>query len=204
MDWAIVLSMPLMLLIGFIGDALGREEDEDQGVSQATSGAPDIDGSGAEEAVDDGLSAMLEASEEEAEETPSPEVTTDQAARDATPDAPGETATVEGEDAPEEVETASAVKPSVMDEVEPEPEEAPSEDEAEEALAEDGREEIDDFDPEEDVLMVEAPGASEATPEVEETEGGLLVRMAGQETFLRGVTELPEDAVVGVEPSPST
>lgn len=203
MDWAIVLSMPLMLLIGFMGDALGREEDEDQGVREANSGAPDLEGSGDEEGVEDGLSAMLEASEEEADEPPLPDVPEEQAVRDAAPDAPGETAAVEDEDAPEEVETASAVKPSVMDEVEPEPEEAPSEDEAEEALAEDGPAEIDDFDPEEDVLMVEAPGASEATPEVEETEGGLLVRMAGQETFLRGVTELPEDAVVGVEPTPS-
>lgn len=193
MDWAIVLSMPLMLLLGFIGDAISREEDDGQGLEQAEAGTAEAGPEAGVAEAGDGLSAMMAASAPEEE--------------------PAELVEADDEGELPEQKAAEAA-PEALDEPEADgdgdediAEEAGAEEEApaEEAVAEeDGPEEVEDFDPEEDVLVVEAEGASEAEPEFEATEDGLFVRMAGQEAFLPGVTELPADAVVGVEPSPST
>ncbi|MFY0635948.1 MAG: hypothetical protein JXQ91_19215 [Vannielia sp.] len=184
MDWAIVLSMPLMLLMGFIGDAISRDDDEDEGVSQADARDAEVDAAASRGAFDEDLAAFM-AEEAVQEDAPEPEVPEEEVAE--------EEPAPETEQVVEPVQSSAAVAAPDIEPAEPE----------EEGDGEDGPEVVEDFDPEEDVLVFEGPGAAEAEPEMEQTEDGLLVRMGDQQALLPGVSELPPDAVVGVEPSPS-
>ncbi|MBY6152015.1 hypothetical protein KUV47_02220 [Vannielia litorea] len=206
MDWALILSMPLMLLLGFIGDAASRDEDDDEALGEGNLQNAEEDAAVAARAAygEDMLALMAEDAELAERAEPVAEEVAEAPEDEGEPD-------VEPE--PEALETA--VKPAAVpvgESAESEAAEVAEEDSeaqaAEETLAEaedEGSEDFSGFDVEEDVLVFEAPGASEAEPEFEASDEGLTVRMAGQEAFLPGVTELPEGAVVGVEPAtPST
>lgn len=219
MDWTMLLAMPLMLLVGLMGDAISR--DDDQGAAKANEDEPEDEALAAQQAemTGDGSGDLLQeaivadvpaveafnTSQDLSVETAEDRVTDFRAtlvallAEEAEAEAPvEEAALVEEPEMPADVADEDVAEADEVgateEEAEPEAEEEEADEDAPEPV-----EKIAGFDPLEDVLIIDTVAAEGDEVEMTLVEDGVLVQLAGARVLLEGLSVLPgADAVVAL------